>query len=638
MIKENVWEYVISNADIVNIIGEYVALEKQGKNYKACCPFHGEKTPSFVVNKEKGIFRCFGCGKGGNVIKFIEYRENLSSIEALKFLAKKLNLDISSFGKYLNKSNVSSEHTKLFELNSAALDFFKYQITFEKTKELEAFLIKRDLTKDIIKEFEIGYAASEKIIYNKLKELNFDTFSIFNSSLISSYENKNFFNDRLIFPIHDKFGNVVAFSGRDITNNSDPKYLNSAETLVFKKNEVMFNYFHAKEEISKTNEVYLVEGQFDCIALYKCQIKNAVAIMGTSLSPIHLKELSNKTINLFFDNDKAGINATLKNLKMILYYANKYNLNVNIIKNNLNKDPDELYKLDNGKTLLNTINNKMDIVEYLYNKFKNVHNSKASEAIKFENYKILFEYIYYVNKQLTLTLQKKLNDNNILNENIFNSYLADFSKPNFPSDKSFASKVKEQRKNEINENSHLEEQNNFFIDNNQIIIDNISSKNLTSYQQENTKNSYSNKNKINILKKQLSPHWILLNDILLATLSQPEFAKQFQNEQFHSLTFDDNIQPTRELISYVVKKNKEGKKVGINNILDSLKEDINKEKEPLLKKKFEQYFEEAQLIKEMTIRNDSILELKKYNQKIKELVDQKNNHSPKELITKKGKE
>ncbi|SYV90093.1 DNA primase, partial [Metamycoplasma alkalescens] len=133
---------------------------------------------------------------------------------------------------------------------------------------LENFLQKRNLTKEIIKEFEIGFAAKDKSIYETLKNNEIDDYAIFNSSLLSGNENRNFFNDRLIFPIHDKFGNIVAFSGRDITGLGNPKYLNSSETIVFKKNEAMFNYYHAKDEIIKTNEVLIVEGQFDCIALW----------------------------------------------------------------------------------------------------------------------------------------------------------------------------------------------------------------------------------------------------------------------------------------------------------------------------------------------------------------------------------
>lgn len=168
-------------------------MTKQGKNYKACCPFHGEKTPSFIVSPEKNIFKCFGCGKSGNAIKFIEFKENLSSIEALKFLAKKQNLDISQFGDFSNKGNFSNEHFKILEVNKSASNFFRYQITFEKSNFLKDYLKKRDLSDEIIKEFQIGFASKDKSIYDTLKEHQFDSFEIFNSSLVSNYDNKNFF-------------------------------------------------------------------------------------------------------------------------------------------------------------------------------------------------------------------------------------------------------------------------------------------------------------------------------------------------------------------------------------------------------------------------------------------------------------
>ncbi|PYF42211.1 DNA primase [Metamycoplasma alkalescens] len=620
MSKESVWEFVIAKSDIVNVIGQYVNLIKQGKNYKACCPFHGEKTPSFIVSQEKGIFKCFGCGKSGNVIKFIEFKENLNGIEALKFLAKKQNLDISNFGDFLNNSNLSSEHSKIFEANQVALNFFRYQITFEKTSLLENFLQKRNLTKEIIKEFEIGFAAKDKSIYETLKNNEIDDYAIFNSSLLSGNENRNFFNDRLIFPIHDKFGNIVAFSGRDITGLGNPKYLNSSETIVFKKNEAMFNYYHAKDEIIKTNEVLIVEGQFDCIALWKIGIKNAIAIMGTSLSPYHLKELSNKTITLFFDNDQAGKNATLKSLRIILYYLEKYHLNINFIKNNLNKDPDELYNLDQGKTLEQLINQKIDLVEFIFNMFLEIHKSNNSEQTKFENYKQIFEYVYYLKEQLTIILQEKLQKNAILSEKLFQSYYKEHAKPNFPSDPFFKTKVFEKESSDqasINNKKEEIQQYQYFS------------------------NDLKNQNKISKLeikknnnKKNISAHGTLLKEILLITLFQPGFEAYFWSKNFEAITFDDSYQPLKDLINYVVNKRKEGIEINANNLILFLEADLAQESRLEWRKKIENSLEAAKEIKEITWfdenkNEDSYFLIKK----IDDLINQKQK-KPKKIIIK----
>ncbi|MDP4042908.1 DNA primase [Mycoplasmopsis arginini] len=424
--KQNIWEYVLSKSDIVSIISDYVPLTQKGKNYVACCPFHDEKTPSFSVSPEKNIFKCFGCGKSGNVIKFVEYKDNVSALEATRRLAEKQALNISQYKDFYDKSGYTNEHFKILEVNKSASNFFRYQITFEKTTKLEEYLKSRDLNEEIIKEFQIGFASKDKLIYDTLKEHQFDSFEIFNSSLVSSYDNKNFFNDRLIFPIYDEGGNIVAFSGRDITKLQEPKYLNSAETIVFKKNYVMFNYYHAKDDISKTNEVYLVEGQFDCIALYKAGIKNVVALMGTNLSLNNLKQFQNKNITFFLDNDEAGQNATLKNLKTILENNRTLNISINFVTNYLNKDPDEIYKLDQGITLKMLCDNKIDIVEYLFRKVNEINETQTNANTKNNEYKKVFEYINLLEPSLELMLKDKVINNKVLNNDLYDYYKLNF--------------------------------------------------------------------------------------------------------------------------------------------------------------------------------------------------------------------
>ncbi|SYV90092.1 DNA primase, partial [Metamycoplasma alkalescens] len=235
--------------------------------------------------------------------------------------------------------------------------------------------------------------------------------------------------------------------------------------------------------------------------------------MGTSLSPYHLKELSNKTITLFFDNDQAGKNATLKSLRIILYYLEKYHLNINFIKNNLNKDPDELYNLDQGKTLEQLINQKIDLVEFIFNMFLEIHKSNNSEQTKFENYKQIFEYVYYLKEQLTIILQEKLQKNAILSEKLFQSYYKEHAKPNFPSDPFFKTKVFEKESSDqasINNKKEEIQQYQYFS------------------------NDLKNQNKISKLeikknnnKKNISAHGTLLKEILLITLFQPGFEAYF---------------------------------------------------------------------------------------------------------------
>lgn len=640
MIKDNlnVWEFVISKNDIVSIIGEYVSLTKQGKNYKACCPFHGEKTPSFIVSQDKGIFKCFGCGKSGNVVKFIELKENINSTEALKFLANKQNLDLNQFSHFFDKNKVSNEQLRILEVNNEANNFFRYQLLFEKTEQLKNYLKTRGIDDSLIKEFQIGFASNQKSIFNSLIEKQFNLFEISNSSLVTGQNNKNFFNDRLMFPIHDSNGDVVAFSGRDITNNQIPKYLNSSETIIFKKNKVMFNYFHAKNEIIEKNEVYLVEGQFDCIALFKAGIKNCVAIMGTSLSVDHIKEFQNKTINLFFDNDRAGINATFKNLKIILYYSKKYNLKVNFVENKINKDPDEIYQIDQGKTLNDLCKNKINIVDFIFRILNDISLNQKNSINKNEKYKLIFEYIYHLENSLILMLKEKAINNNIITADLFDYYIKN-TNDIFASDLSFKSKIlnedKSQNKNRFENivNNNEEELNNFYLDNLE--------KNNQNLLKLNKKTLKSKKN--NQIEDEISPNYVFLKDILILCLSQPVFLNQWKNKIFHQLELKDKKQKIiRKIISYIVDKKTLGIEINKQNLRNLLEQDIlflkNSNKESL-RIEYQSYLDFLDEILEKNISeklSNSTYEF--IYEKIDEFVDQihKLNKGKKILTLNKG--
>ncbi|PWC09112.1 DNA primase [Mycoplasmopsis arginini] len=525
--KQNIWEYVLSKSDIVSIISVYVALTKKGKNYVGCCPFHDEKTPSFSVSPEKNIFKCFGCGKSGNVIKFVEYKDNVSALEATRRLAEKQALNISQYKDFYDKSGYTNEHFKILEVNKSASNFFRYQITFEKTTKLEEYLKSRDLNEEIIKEFQIGFASKDKLIYDTLKEHQFDSFEIFNSSLVSSYDNKNFFNDRLIFPIYDEGGNIVAFSGRDITKLQDPKYLNSAETIVFKKNDVMFNYYHAKDDISKTNEVYLVEGQFDCIALYKAGIKNVVALMGTNLSLNNLKQFQNKTITFFLDNDEAGQNATLKNLKTILENNRTLNISINLVANYLNKDPDEIYKLDQGITLKSLCDNKIDIVEYLFKKVNEINETQNNANTKNNEYKKVFEYINLLEPSLELMLKDKVINNKVLNNDLYDYYKLNF-KQCFEAESKFNKPFSKERYTGLKTTLNKE------------------------YKYKANKDTIQNLNKLN-------NEYQFISNIVLLALENPKFINYFEDKRIKKIINEAES---------VVKNNKEINNDILVNLID----------------------------------------------------------------------
>lgn len=363
--NKNIWDEVLSKTDIVSIISEYISVTKQGKNFRACCPFHDEKTASFMINPQKNIFKCFGCGKGGNAIKFIEEYKHVKPLEALEILANKASMDISEYANQFKPNETPLEIQRQYALYNDASTLFEYQLIINEDKNVDSFINARKLDKANIKKFNIGLCNSKYDAYNHLKSKGYTDDELTKSGLFTIKDNHiyNFFGDRITFPIKNEKGQVIGFSARDYKNQFSNKYLNSPESEIFLKSNTLFNYSNAQTTIDKTNEVYLVEGQFDAIALSKANINNVVALMGTSLSKEHLHLLKNKTINLFFDNDNAGKNAAIKNASIILENAKLLNLKVNVISNNTQfKDADELY---NNNLLTQTLENKQDIVKFI---------------------------------------------------------------------------------------------------------------------------------------------------------------------------------------------------------------------------------------------------------------------------------
>lgn len=427
MTNQNVWDEIKNKSDIVSIISEYVSLSKQGNNFKACCPFHGEKTPSFIVSPDKQIFKCFGCDKGGNVLDFVSEYKKITKLEALKILAEKANTNIDDYISKYQNSNYSESQMKLFDINDQTNNFFQYQLITSKDEKLKEYLDSRGLTREIIKKFEIGYAPKDINILEYLKNREVEENLVLKASLILPNDS-NFFNDRITFPLKDEKGNIVGFSARDITNLDNVKYLNSPETDVFKKSKILFNYFNALESIDETKEVYIVEGQMDVIALAKANIFNAVATMGTALTYEHLKLLKNKTITLAFDNDKAGQNALKKNLNLILEHKNEFNLNVSIISNypekiNDVKDIDELFNKYQQNGINKLINSKQTLSQFIKkNYFDKTKIETLSIEEKSKHFDKAFKLVNSLSKSEALLFKEDIVKSNILTQETYNHF------------------------------------------------------------------------------------------------------------------------------------------------------------------------------------------------------------------------
>ena len=611
MNQENIWDIVLSKTDIINIISEYVPLSKQGKNFKACCPFHGEKTPSFIVSPDKQIFKCFGCDKSGNALKFLELYKNISSLEALKLLAQKANIDISAYLNSHKNNHKNQEEIKIIDVLSDANKFFQYQLLTSNNLELKNFLNKRNLDRKIIKDFEIGYAPKNISIFQYLKDRKHNDYEINSSSLISqNIPEANFFNDRLTFPIKDKDGNVVGFSARIMNSNdsNNVKYLNSYETTVFKKNEILFNYYNCKEIINKTREVYIVEGQFDAIALHKINFKNVVATMGTTLSIKHLNLLKNLKLNLFFDNDEAGKKATLKNLKSILYFKNNLNLNVSFIINNLNKDADEIFNLDNGQMLTKLVNNKLDLSEWLISEFLDKNNFKSlSNDKKINILKSMFEYAYYLDSLMFQMFKSKIISEKYIDENLFTSLEKEYLKPNFPSDQNFQVYIKSNNNNSIVFNTSNNYQN-YNYDLNNFNIDEISDENIIP-----------NLNFKKKKKKIIFGRGLDISLILKSILTQPSYLDDWNKSAFAYFDCDGDNQLIKELINYAIKH--KGKNP------EEIKEIILNDKN-LNQVKIETYLNILEYIKSIDIS----LTKEQFNDKVSKLNNEKTSNMSKKIL------
>ncbi len=312
MIEPSSIENLRSQIDIVDVIGEYIELKKAGANFKANCPFHGEKTPSFVVSPSKQIFHCFGCGIGGDSIKFVMEYEKLSYPQAIEKLAQRYNIPLL-YTK--DDNNFNKKKRILEELN----EFYKKKL--ETTPLAKQYLLDRGIFESTIEKFEIGYAPSSKESIDILRQNNISTNEALEVGAIAIDESGRAyarFTNRITFPIFNQSGKIVGFGGRTITNHP-AKYINSPQSKIFDKSRLLYGFDKAKISISKMNKVIICEGYLDVIMLHQAGFTNAVATLGTALTSSHIPiliKLANEVI-VAYDGDNAGINAAFKASTML---------------------------------------------------------------------------------------------------------------------------------------------------------------------------------------------------------------------------------------------------------------------------------------------------------------------------------
>ena len=368
--------------DIVSLISEYLPLKKAGRNFKTNCPFHNENTPSFVISPERQIWHCFGCGKGGDAFTFLMEYENMEFPEALRALAKKAGITIK---ETVFKKEEYSEKEKIFTINNLALKFYHYILTEHKIGKLALtyLLEKRKINKGIINTFELGFApgggsALSDYLVKKKGYKNRDLL-IAGISFERNGKLYDFFRGRIIFPLFDHRGNATGFSARALSDDNQPKYLNTKETAVYHKGSMFFGLNGAKEEIKQKQDAIIVEGEFDMISLFMEGIKNVVAIKGTALTENQVNLLARFTpkVTLCLDQDNAGFEATRRSLEVI----EKKGLTTAIITTKEGKDPDEAIK-KNPAAFKKAIKESIGVYDYLTEKFVAKTNKDTAEGKK----------------------------------------------------------------------------------------------------------------------------------------------------------------------------------------------------------------------------------------------------------------
>ena len=355
MIAEQTVQKVLDTADILDVVGEFVNLHKAGANYKGLCPFHNEKTPSFVVSPAKQIFKCFGCGESGTAVSFLMKYENLSFPEAIKWLAKKYNIQIEE--KELSPEELAKlkENETIQVLNTFAQKHFSHNLhnTQEGKTIALPYFKSRGFTDETINKFQLGYALNKRDDFlNAAMNKGYQPEMLVKAGLAGAKEGSNIFGKnkfydrfrgRVIFPIHSLSGKIIAFGGRILGNDKNTaKYVNSPETALYNKSKSLYGIYYAKHEIVRQNKCFLVEGYTDVISMHQAGITNVVASSGTSLTEdqIRLIHRFTENITLIFDGDKAGIKAGLRGLDMVL----KEDMNVRIVALPDGEDPDSFSK------------------------------------------------------------------------------------------------------------------------------------------------------------------------------------------------------------------------------------------------------------------------------------------------------
>ena len=351
--------------DVADLIGGYIPIKRAGRNFKAVCPFHNEKSPSFVISPERQIWHCFGCNKGGDIFTFIEEYERMDFPESLKLLADKANIKLT---KTAFLTHQDEKKARIYEINHLTSLFYHYLLTEHKSGKnaLSYVTEKRGLTPALIKTYLLGFSPhqSSALTSYLINKKGYRKEELIEAGVATLRNGRvyDFFQNRIMFPIQDSRGNIVAFSGRGLTDDAIPKYINTKETPVYVKGDTVFGLFQARDSIKKEGKVLLMEGEFDVISSFKEGITNTVAIKGTALTENQIRLLKRyaQKIVFCFDTDKAGTEAQRRSIALITHEG----INASVVIPPEGKDPDELLK-ENPVLFKKALKNEVNIYDFI---------------------------------------------------------------------------------------------------------------------------------------------------------------------------------------------------------------------------------------------------------------------------------
>ena len=382
--SDEIIEEVRQTNDIVDVISQYVRLKRSGRNYFGLCPFHNEKSPSFSVSPDKQIFHCFGCGVGGNVFTFLTKIEGIGFVEAVQTLAERANIQLPTL-ESSGDSKKEELKTKVYKVNEFTANFYHENLYKPDAKIAQEYVKKRKLTNDTLKSFKIGFSGKFDELYRALKQNGFEDREILESGLVNRNDNGRYidrYRNRLMFPICDVRGRVIAFGGR-VLDDSKPKYINSPENIVYSKGRHLFGLNVAKKYDIKKN-LLIVEGYMDVISLHQRGIHNVVASLGTAMTQQQGYLLRNSTeqIILSYDSDEAGLNAILRALEIL----QNMGCDIRVLQMEGAKDPDEFVIKYGNARFQALIDKALSVVEFKVKVLKQRLNlDNTSDKIKFLN-------------------------------------------------------------------------------------------------------------------------------------------------------------------------------------------------------------------------------------------------------------